>query len=254
MIMLYFSGTGNSRYIAELFSQHMDAPRYSIEEDLDFAQLIGTTDKIAFCYPIYMSRVPRILREFVACHMDSLKNKKVIILCTQLILSGDGARAFASLFPPDHINVIYAEHFFMPNNVSNVFILPMTSAKGIQRCIIKSQRNMQIICRNISAGTVKKRGFNIGSQALGLIQGVFLFAVEKRANTSVRIADDCTNCGICVDLCPMGNLVSEHGRITHKHNCTMCYRCINQCPEKAITIAWHGKVKTQYMYPGGPQK
>lgn len=254
MILFYFSGTGNSKYIAELFSQNMDAPCYSIEEDLDFTQLIDAEDTVGFCYPVYMSRVPRILREFVRRHMNSLKNKKVIIFCTQLILSGDGARAFAALFSPDHINVIYAEHFFMPNNVSNVFLLPMTSHKGIQRCIVKSQRNMQSVCRNIRAGTVKKRGFNMGSRALGLIQGVFLSAVEKRANNSVKITGDCTNCGICVAVCPMDNLVSENGRITHNHNCTMCYRCINQCSPKAITIAWHGKVKAQYIYPGGLHK
>ena len=251
MLTLYFSGTGNSKYIAELFSQQMDAPCHSVEEDLDFAQLIHAEETIAFCYPVYMSRVPRILREFLDLHMASLKGKKVIIFCTQLLLSGDGARAFAALFPPGHIHVIYAEHFFMPNNVSNVFILPMTSHMGIQTCIARSQRKMQSVCRNIRAGTVKKRGFNMGSQALGLIQGVFLSAVEKRANNSVKITDDCTNCGICVTVCPMDNLVSENGQITHAHNCTMCYRCINQCPPKAITIAWHGNVKAQYMYPGG---
>ena len=36
MLMLYFSGTGNSKYIANLFSKKVNAKCYSIEENIDF--------------------------------------------------------------------------------------------------------------------------------------------------------------------------------------------------------------------------
>jgi len=68
--MLYFSGTGNLKYIAELFCNVMNthfsqsAQCCSIEEKLDFEQLISSHEIIGFCYPIYGSRVPRIMREF----------------------------------------------------------------------------------------------------------------------------------------------------------------------------------------------
>ena len=64
MVMLYFSGTGNSKYIAELFCKHMNAEFYSIEETIDFDKLIVSEEVIGFCYPVYGSRVPRIMREF----------------------------------------------------------------------------------------------------------------------------------------------------------------------------------------------
>jgi len=111
MLMLYFSGTGNSRHIAELFGSNMNADCHSIEEGIDFDALIFGYDTVAFCYPVYMSRVPRIMREFAFKHMKSLEGKKIIIFCTQLILSGDGARAFAALFSGKSVEIIYAEHF-----------------------------------------------------------------------------------------------------------------------------------------------
>jgi len=244
--MFYFSGTGNSKKVAELFCQEMDAACHSIEEDIDFGELIDANEVIGFCYPVYMSRVPRIMREFVDMHMDKLGGKKLVVFCTQLLLSGDGARAFAALFPKNHVEVVYAEHFFMRNNVSNVLILPMSSDKGIERCVVRARRKVQTVCRDIKNRKVKRRGFNVVSQGLGLIQGVFLNTVEKMANDSVKITDNCTNCRICVTVCPMQNLAFENERIAHKHNCTMCYRCINKCPEKAITTGYHGKVRKQY--------
>ena len=36
MLMLYFSGTGNSKYIAERFSEKINGVCYSIEDKIDF--------------------------------------------------------------------------------------------------------------------------------------------------------------------------------------------------------------------------
>ena len=82
MLMLYFSGTGNSKYIAERFCNVMNthlpqtasagllAHCCSIEEKIDFEQLIFSHETIGFCYPIYGSRVPRIMREFVRKYIN----------------------------------------------------------------------------------------------------------------------------------------------------------------------------------------
>jgi len=247
MIMLYFSATGNSRYIAELFSGKMDAACHSIEEETDFAGLMASEDVIGFCYPIFGSRVPRLMREFIVAHMQSLENKKLIIFCTQMGGSGDGARALTDIFPHDYVNVIYAEHFLMPNNVCNLFILPLASKKVTRWYLKKAKKKMQRVCTNIKNGKIKKRGFNTVSRALGLIQGSFMPGIEKRAKDKVWIDEDCNQCCLCVSICPMENFKYESGKITTKNNCMMCYRCINKCPQKAISVFLRGKVKKQYI-------
>ena len=88
MLTLYFSGTGNTEYIAKLFSHQMDVECISIEADMDFTSILKAHDTIAFCYPIYGSRVPRIMREFVAKHMSDITGKKLIIFVTQFLFSG----------------------------------------------------------------------------------------------------------------------------------------------------------------------
>jgi len=242
ILTLYFSATGNSKHISELFSRQMNAKCHSIEESLDFGALIAKSDTVAFCYPIYWSRVPRIMREFAARYMYALKGKKLIIFCTQQILSGDGARAFAALFPRGHAEIIYAEHIFMPSNIWPV----TTNQMKIKRSFERAEQKMLAACRNIRRGKVKKRGFSFIGRALGWIQAPLMSPMERKALNSIKINGDCNQCGICVSSCPMKNLILENNQVGHWHNCSVCYRCVNQCPKKAITVVFHGKVKKQY--------
>jgi ferredoxin/flavodoxin len=246
MSMFYFSGTGNSKYIAELFCRNMNAACYSIEDDKNFTQLIAAEEVVGICYPIYGSRVPRIMREFIIGHMDSLKGKELIIFCTQMLFSGDGARAFMDILPHGFAKVIYAEHFLMPNNVCNLFLTPLADETRIRKYLTNVNRKMQTVCAEITNGKIKKRGFNLCSRILGLFQGVFLPGLEKIALSKVWIDDDCNKCLLCVSVCPMNNFEHKDGEITTKNNCTMCYRCINKCPQKAIAVFLRGKVKRQY--------
>jgi len=246
MVMFYFSATGNSKYIAELFSRNMNALCHSIEEDIDFAGLISSEDIICFCYPIYGSRVPRLMREFAVSHMEALKNKKLIIFCTQMYFSGDGARAFTDLFPSGFAEVIYAEHFLMPNNVCNVFITPLPSDKTIQKYLQNANSKMKDVCDDIANEIVKKRGFNVASRALGLIQGVFFPGLERWAQGRVWVDNNCNQCLLCVSICPANNFEYKDDNVVTKNNCMMCFRCINKCPQKAIAVSLRKKVKKQY--------
>ncbi|MBN1776968.1 MAG: EFR1 family ferrodoxin [Clostridiales bacterium] len=246
MLTLYFSGTGNSRYVAELFAEEMGCECLSIEEDADFGALIGAADAVAFVYPIYASRMPRILREFILAHKAALHGKKLVILCTQMGFSGDGARSLADLLDKGTYKVLYAEHLMMPNNINNCFIFPKTSDRRILRLKKAAQRRIRRVWENIKAGVVKKRGFNPFSRFLGLWQAAYLPLMDRVLKNAVHIDDDCTGCGLCVKNCPMRNLSLENGKAAAHGNCTKCYRCINSCPERAIAIYFRKKVHWQY--------
>lgn len=77
MVMIYFSGTGNSRYIAEQFAKRMHIKAYSIEQNVDFDTLLVNEDTIAVCYPIYGSCVPGIMRKFVEKYKTHFIRKKI---------------------------------------------------------------------------------------------------------------------------------------------------------------------------------
>ena len=262
MLILYFSGTGNTEYIARQIGQKMGAVCHSIEEkECDFAAEINAHDTIAVCYPIYGSRVPYIMRQFVVKHMEAFKGKKLVIFVTQIIFSGDGARALCDLFPDNHVNVIYAEHFFMSNNVCNVFVLRQTSRKKTRRLLQRADKKMTMVCDNLHRGIHKRRGFSTFSRLLGAMQGklwqgdsrnafVKKGTAEHKTKNGVKISGDCTACGVCLD-CPMDNLRITNGIVETNNNCTGCYRCINCCPQRAISVMIKVRPKWQYARLGG---
>ncbi len=59
-----------------------------------------------------------------------------------------------------------------------------------------------------------------------------LFRVDKNR---------CTSCGVCMELCPAGNITEGRGRRpVWGHDCLLCLTCELKCPEEAITsvISW----------------
>lgn len=46
-----------------------------------------------------------------------------------------------------------------------------------------------------------------------------------------RVKENCTKCGICVENCPVGAIISPEE--TDREKCIGCMRCVVVCPENA---------------------
>ncbi|MBN2433950.1 MAG: EFR1 family ferrodoxin [Spirochaetes bacterium] len=247
MLTLYFSGTGNSRYVAECFSGIMKADCFSIEDDIDFSDKIRSNDTICFCYPVYGSCLPIIMSDFVKRNQKSLSNKKIVIICTQHVFSGDGARVFSDHLKGIEYQVIYAEHIRMPNNISNLFFYRMETPDEIISITQKANDKIRKICEQIKEGVVIRRGFNPVSRFLGFTAQRWYFSViMKLSKKWVKVFDNCNGCSICVQVCPVNNLKIVSKKAQPRGKCILCYRCVNRCPQKAISVMFNTKVTRQY--------
>lgn len=83
--------------------------------------------------------------------------------------------------------------------------------------------------------------FSIGSLKLtgiDLHQKWFLFDADE---------EKCNKCGICVDLCPVGNIKMEDDEYPkHGLNCEYCLRCVSFCPRQAMPAKFNYKGKTYH--------
>lgn len=93
MIGRYFSGTGNFRYVAEFFCNEYNemAKTFSIEGD-NVIEVIKSDEMLVFAYLVQYSTGPKILRDFIIENKEMWKSKKVFVIATIGLFSGDGAR------------------------------------------------------------------------------------------------------------------------------------------------------------------
>lgn len=95
--IIYFSGTGNTRYVAHRLKHELSVSAVTVNicKELDFDGIIKNSDYLFFCYPVYGSMTPKIMDEFVLKYADIIKGKEVGVVITQGLLSGDGAMDFS---------------------------------------------------------------------------------------------------------------------------------------------------------------
>lgn len=245
-IILYFSGTGNTKFVALRFSQLTKAPAYSIEEKVDFATLITESSRITLVYPIHHSTAPVLFKRFIMQHSQLFIKKEIIILCTQQFFSGDGAFNITKYLPKD-IKVLYADHIAMPANIGNIPVYSvLTKGNFTKRCRIATTRLKKAI-RKIDQGVRYTRGFSGFAHWLGRSQNKHESEYLHGEKESIQVASSCILCKKCIHSCPTQNLeVGSQEKIEGKGQCTFCWRCVNICPKKAITVGIHLEPKFQY--------
>jgi len=52
----------------------------------------------------------------------------------------------------------------------------------------------------------------------------------------ISTSNECTQCGICAEGCPVGAIDPENSNMIDKEKCITCCACIKNCPQRARTI------------------
>ena len=58
------------------------------------------------------------------------------------------------------------------------------------------------------------------------------------------LADLCTRCGICTDVCPVGAITVGDTVVTDRRACTLCCACVKDCPNGARVMEDEGILRT----------
>ena len=228
-MIFYFSGTGNSKWIAQQIAEKthdeavdiavlrkIGAPHYEPEE--------GET--IGFVFPIHAWRAPEILSDFAA-GMTYGDSNFVFAVATCGSDVGNGLSLFAEKVP-----VRSSYSIAMPNNYIKSY--PVDSPERVQKCIEKAKEQLPGICDAILAKRPEKsimRGKMSGLKT-GLIGGAFAHFATK--SDGFTVDDTCTSCGICVSVCPIETISMKNGKPVWGKACTQCTACIHHCPVEAI--------------------
>ncbi|MDO5601642.1 MAG: EFR1 family ferrodoxin [Oscillospiraceae bacterium] len=238
MIGVYFSGTGNSKYCIEKFLQGYDAgaKAFSIENE-ECLTAIAQHEDLVFCYPVQFSSLPKIVRDFIVQHGGLWRGKRVFVMATMGLFSGDGAGVLARLLRRYGAVTVGGLHLKMPDSVSDEKVLKRPLEKN-RRLVDDAGKKAAGAARLLRDGKPPQEGMGLFCHLAGLFgQRLYFFNRTKNYTDKLKIdVRKCIGCGQCAAVCPMKNITLREGAAEAGSRCTMCYRCISRCPKQAVTL------------------
>lgn len=234
--ILFFSGTGNTRWAAGFLAERLGARGHRVSvHDLEEGLHSGleTLDRLVLAHPIYGANLPRLVADAARnpCFPSGLP---LDVLATFGYVNALGYfRERRALGLPIHS--YYNLRMF--NDVSTPAVRGRILPAGIriaQRPLIEA--SLDAIAASMASGKRKVQG--LGPYLLpGLAIGR-LSRDRLRDHWKSLSADPgrCTHCLRCAKSCPTGSIEVSGTGFRFLETCTACMRCYNSCPVQAILI------------------
>lgn len=224
-MLFYFTGSGNSLYVA----RQLDTEIYSIPQVLKQDNLVFESEKIGVVFPTYAGQTPKMVAEFL--EKATFNTDYLYLVATYGKDDTVVAERTAAILKEQGKEVAYANSVLMVDNYLPSF--DMSEQKAIDKnvdgqiaAIVEDIKNRKHFIKEADQG---QRDFfasatKIFAENPNLING-----------DQITMTDKCIGCGICAQVCPMGIIYVEDKVAKRKTNvCQFCLACAHACPQKAI--------------------
>lgn len=246
-MIFYFSGTGNSKYVAQRIADALGDTLLSMNDRIKTHDIsaVEIGERLVVVTPTYAWRIPRIVREWLLNTMLS-EARRVWFVMTCGSEIGNAAKYNRELCQAKGIEYMGTAQVIMPENYIAMFNAPQPEeARQI------AARAEPDIDRAIAA-IREERAFPPTRCKLydrfmsGPVNPIFYGCfVKDRAFT---VSDACIGCGQCARLCPTNNITLREGKPVWGGDCTHCMACICRCPAEAIEYGRKSIGKPRYHF------
>lgn len=249
-MIFYYSGCGNSRFIAKSIAEAMNDSLVFIPEaqrEGKFEYNLTENEMLGFVYPIYSWRPPHLVEEFV----NSLKiNGKPSYVWTAVTCGdnvGETEKIFRNELKAIGLDLNAAFCFKMPNTYVNMIGMSVDKPEVAEEKIAKAKEKLPKVIDHIKqhakySDMIKGGLPRFKSNVIG--SGFYKWASDKPFFST----DDCISCGMCVKVCPMQNITMDNGRPHWNGHCNTCDACYHHCPKHAIQYGKTTSGKGQYFF------
>ncbi len=247
-MILYFSATGNSRYIAKLLAKSLgdeavDAGRLMKEYNM---RRFFSEKPYVFVSPVYAWRFPKIFEEFMeCCRFNDSKRAYFVLTCGGDIgVAGKYIEKFAKAKGFEYMGT---SEVVMPDNYLIMFDPPpkeldeKTIGEAEKRAFELASRIAENKPFDKQKSTIKG---HICSDIVTPMFYKFYISADKFYST-----DACISCGVCAESCVLNNIKLEEGRPAWGDKCTHCVACISRCPVGAIEYGKSTNGRRRYTCP-----
>lgn len=236
--IFYFSGTGNTKIVAELFEKEFKSNGANVKiiaiEDIlrkRVPLVINKYDIIGMGYPIHAFNAPKIFFDFID-RIPFIKNKKTFTFKTSGDPWGYGG---ATIFVRDKLkskgfDVFHENLIVMPANV--VIKYNDNLVKQLYNTAIRKVKKM---AEEILLGKVKLQKNSFLLKIFTRIFSTMESSGAKYFGKDLKVSKSCNLCEICIRNCPTNTIYKEDNKIMFNKDCALCMRCIYNCPKMAIS-------------------
>ena len=244
-MILYFTGTGNSRYIAEKIAKEIEDRIMNINDKIKQKEnsFIKTDGRLIFVVPTYAWRIPVIVKEWILRTEFSDVNQVWFVMnCGSEI--GNAAKYNKELCEQNNLIYMGTAQIVMPENYIAMFDAP--DKEEAKQIISKAEPVIDNIIDLIKEG----KKFPIPRNNLydrfmsGPVNKIF-YALFVKAD-AFKVEDKCIGCGKCEKNCPLNNIKFQNGKPVWGKDCTHCMACICHCPTEAIEYGKKSVGKPRY--------
>lgn len=242
-MILYFSGTGNSRFVAKEIARISGDEVVSINKRIKKGDTgaVSSDKPLVFVGPVYAGRYPRIMDEHIK-KTDFIGNKSVYFVSTCAATPWQTVSYAKKLCDEKGFKLLGFNSVVMPQGY---VAGGGTQPKEINDEVLKkAQPKIEEIAQRIRDGK-RLSDEKPGNAVMSKIINPMMYAIMISAK-GFKVTDKCSGCGKCADRCPLNNITVSSGRPVWGKECTHCMACIAGCPNEAIEYGKKTKGKTRY--------
>lgn len=253
--LVYFSPTGTTRKIARAIGAGTGLPA----TEFDFTHIstaprtpvFTASDLVVLALPVYMGRVPFAATDYLAslaaegspCVLTGVYGNRAFDDC--LVELEDIARERG--FRPVGAAAFLGEHSITPALATGRpdeadLQLAQSFGKDVMTKLAAQDAANGAANPELPPGRIPGKRpyktFNAGKSGKDGKPA----PTEKIAN-GPTVGDACTDCKICVGVCPVDNINPGDVHDINPYECIRCHACVRACPEKAIAFLKPGFVR-----------
>jgi len=245
-MIVYFSGTGNSRYCASVLASRMqddllDSASY-IKNGIA-AELISGNPWV-FVSPTYAWKIPIMFEAFIRSgSFSGNPDAYFVMTCGEDI--GNAGVYLKKLCKQVGLRYCGVMPIVMPENYVAMF--PVPNEKEALEIIADAQPSIQEAAALIMQGMVfPENTVGISDRIKSSLINKFFYRFFVKAD-AFYATNACVGCGKCADQCVCNNISLFDGRPAWRDHCTHCMACICGCPSEAIEYGKKSVGKPRYQ-------
>ncbi len=266
LLFIYFSGTGNTDYVARYLAHKIESEPVEIEVrsiEWQAADAVGGFDLLAVGFPVYAADSPRFLQDYLA-DLPLGEGRGAFVFCTKGAYAGGAVQRNLQRLAVGGYVPLGGGSVLMPgtDGLSMVARDSWMARKALEKDYdhlkdadrlakeMSSTLRALLDGRPVEALRMSLRRRPIGTLSDGIWAALYM-ASEEYCRKRLYADHRCEGCGLCARVCPVDNIERVDLRPHFADRCVLCLRCLHACPQEAIQIARFTVDKFRWRGPRG---